>query len=78
MITFSSLLVALLVMVVCTLLGFSGLVFILLFSASLGLVGLGVFVWLKPSKNLIMVLYKYSSVFMMVSMLLLSLGGLMG
>jgi protoheme IX farnesyltransferase len=78
MITFSSVLVALLVMVVCTLLGFSGLVFILLFSASLGLVGLGVFVWLKPSQNLIMVLYKYSSVFMMVSMLLLSLGGLMG
>jgi hypothetical protein len=65
-------------MVVGALLGLSGLILVLLFSASLGLVGLGVFVWIKPSQNMIMVLYKYSSVFMLASMGLLALGGLMG
>jgi protoheme IX farnesyltransferase len=77
MVSFSSLRVALLIMFVCTQLGISGVILALLFAASLGLVCLGVFVWFNPSQKLVAVMYKYSSFYMLVSILLLSSIGLM-
>jgi protoheme IX farnesyltransferase len=77
MMTLSNLLVALLIMVVCAQLGLSVSSLAFLFAASLGLVSLGVLVWLNPSQKLISVLYKYSSLYMLASMLLLSLSRLM-
>ncbi len=75
-VTFSSLLVALLIMFISTQLGLSGAILALLFMASFGLVGLGVFVWINPSQKIIATLYKYSSLYMLGSMLLLSAIGL--
>lgn len=72
MVSFSSLIVSMLIMFISTQLGISGWMLAFLFTASLGLVSLGVFVWLNPSQKLVAVLYKYSSFYLLVSMLLLS------
>jgi protoheme IX farnesyltransferase len=77
MMTLSSLLVVLLMMVVSKQLGLTSLILAFLFSASLGLVSLGVFVWVNPSQKRIAILYKYSSLYMLFTMLLLLMGGLM-
>jgi hypothetical protein len=77
MVSFSSLLVAMLIMFVCTQLGISGVILALIFGASLGLVCPGVFAWFNPSQKLVAVMYKYSSFYMLVSILLLSSIGLM-
>jgi protoheme IX farnesyltransferase len=78
MVTISSLLVAMLVMLVCSMLGLSGLVLAFMFAASLGLVSLGVVSWIIPSPKLTGFMYKYSSVYMLASMLVLSISGLVG
>ena len=76
--TLSSLLVAVLVSFVCTLLGFTGLRLAVIFTASLGLVSLGVVSWMKPSQKLITLMYKFSSIYILVAMLILSISGLVG
>ncbi len=76
LVTFSSLLVAILVILVSNQLGFSGLVLAFMFITSLGLVSLGVFTWINPSIKLTAFMYKYSSLYMLVSMLVLSFSGL--
>lgn len=52
------------------------MVMVLLVAISLGLAGIALCVWLKPSQKLITVLYKYSSLYMLISMLLLALNRL--
>jgi protoheme IX farnesyltransferase len=52
------------------------LVLALQVAISFGLVGLALFAWTNPSQKLITTLYKYSSIYMLVSMLLLALIGL--
>jgi protoheme IX farnesyltransferase len=76
LVTCSSLLVALLIMLVSTQLGFSKLVLAFMFATSLGLVGLSVFSWTNSSQKLTAFMYKYSSLYMLVSMLVLSFSGL--
>jgi protoheme IX farnesyltransferase len=76
LVTFSSLLVAILVMIVSTQLGLSALGMAFMFATSLGLVGLGVLTWINPSLKLTALMYKYSSLYMLVAMLVLSFGGL--
>ncbi len=78
MVTISSLLVALLIMLVSTQLSFSGLALAFMFAASLGLVSLCVVSWINPSPKLTAFMYKYSSLYMLVSMLVLALSGLVG
>ena len=78
MVTISSLLVAMLIMLVSTQLGLSGLVLAFMFATSLGLVSLGVVSWINPSQKLTAFMYKYSSLYMLASMLVLSLSGLVG
>jgi heme o synthase len=75
-VTLSSLLTAALMMSVCALLSLPVLIISFLIVASIGLVGLALFYWAKPSQKLIQVLYKYSSLYMLVSMLLLALNGM--
>jgi heme o synthase len=74
--TISSLLVAELVFFVSTLLGFSGLRLAFIIAASLGLVCLGVISWINPSQKLTTAMYKFSSIYMLVTMLILSTSGL--
>jgi protoheme IX farnesyltransferase len=76
MVTFASLLLAMLIMFVSTQLGLSGLMFAFIFATSLGLVSLGVVSWINPSAKLTVFMYKYSSLYMLASMLVLSLSGL--
>jgi heme o synthase len=76
-ITLSSLLTAIMMVAVCSWLILPPLIFIFLFIASITLVGLAIFAWVKPTQNLIRILYKYSSLYMLVSMLLLSLNRLL-
>ncbi len=76
MVTFASLLVAMLIMFVSTQLGLSGLMLAFIFATSLSLVSLGVVSWINPSAKLTVFMYKYSSLYMLVSMLVLSLSGL--
>jgi protoheme IX farnesyltransferase len=76
MVTFASLLVAMLIMFVSTQLGLSGLMLAFMFATSLGLVILGVVSWINPSSKLTVFMYKYSSMYMLASMLVLSLSGL--
>jgi hypothetical protein len=67
-----------LIMLVCSMLGLSGLVLAFMFAVSLGLVSLGVVSWINPSPKLTGFMYKYSSVYMLASMLVLSISGLVG
>jgi heme o synthase len=78
MVTFASLLVAMLIMFVSTQLGLSGLILAFMFATSFGLVCLGVLSWINPSAKLTAFMYKYSSLYMLAAMLVLSLSGLMG
>jgi hypothetical protein len=41
---------------------------------SLGLVGMALYVWVRSSRQIVSVLYKYSSFYMLAAMLLLLLG----
>jgi heme O synthase-like polyprenyltransferase len=75
-VTLSSILTALLMMAAGARLGLPILVFIILLAASIGLVGLALFVWVNPSQKLITALYKYSSLYMLVAMVLLALNGI--
>lgn len=75
-VTISSLLAALVMMAACARLDLPVLVFVFLLAASIGLVGLAFYAWVKPSQKLIGILYKYSSLYMLVSMLLLALSGM--
>jgi protoheme IX farnesyltransferase len=77
-VTFASLLVATLIMFVSTQLGLSGLMLAFMFATSLGLVLLGVISWINPSPKLSAFVYKYSSLYMLAAMLVLSLSGLLG
>jgi protoheme IX farnesyltransferase len=77
MMTLSSLLVALLMMSVGTLLSLPAVLWIFLLFASTGLVGLALFSLTKPSQKQVVFLYKYSSLYMLVSMFLLTVNGLL-
>lgn len=76
MVTFSSIMVALFSLVVSAQLGLSGIMLAILSLASMGLVGLVVLQWINPSKELVGILFKYSSLFMLVAMLSLTISGL--
>jgi protoheme IX farnesyltransferase len=76
MVTISSLLVAILIMFLSIQLGFSGLVLAFMFVISLGLMSLGVIAWIQPSSKLTAILYRYSSMYMLVTMLMLSFSSL--
>lgn len=76
MVTFTSLLVAVLIMFVSTQLGLSGLMLAFMFATSFALVCLGVLSWLNPSPKQTAFIYKYSSLYMLAAMLVLSLNGL--
>jgi protoheme IX farnesyltransferase len=76
MVTISSVLVAMLVTLVSSMLGFSRLELAFMFVVSFGLLSLGVISWINPSPKLTAFSYKYSSLYMLVSMLVLSFNGL--
>lgn len=78
MLTCSSLLVAVLMMLISTQLGFNGVALAIVFTAGFGLVGLGILTWINPSPRLTAIMYKYSSLYMLVSMLALSFSKLVG
>jgi len=71
----SSLATALLMVAACARLSLPALAFIFLVATSIGLVGLASFVWAYSSRQAVSALYKYSSLYMLVSMLLLAING---
>ncbi len=71
----SSLATALLMVAACVRLNLPALAFIFLVATSIGLVGLASFVWANSSRQAVSALYKYSSLYMLVSMLLLAING---
>ena len=72
----SSLVTSILVAAAFFWLDHSGLPFWIELAACAGLVGMAVFAWGRPARPAITLLYKYSSIFMLGSMLLLALSGL--
>jgi protoheme IX farnesyltransferase len=72
-VTFSSVMVALFMMFVHAQLHLAGLILAVQYLSGIGLVSLSVYIWINPSQKLISILYKYSSLYMLVSMLSLSL-----
>jgi heme o synthase len=78
LVTISSVLVGILVIFVGNVLGFSGLVSAFLITTSIGLVSLSVLTWISTSPKLTAFMYKYSSLYMLVTMLVLSFSGLAG
>jgi protoheme IX farnesyltransferase len=71
----SSLLSAVFVLLTFIVLGTTSLWMIILLLISLGLVGMGVLTWVKPSQRMITFQYKYSSIYMLVVMIVLALNG---
>lgn len=78
MLTVCSLLVAFLVVTISSRLGFSMPAMAIILAGSLAYVGLGVLSWANPSPKMMGVLYKYSSLYMLLTMLMLSISGLIG
>jgi len=76
MVTFSSVMVALFSIIVGVQLGLSGTFLAILFLASMGLVCLAVLQWINPSTKLVGILFKYSSMYMLVSMLFITISGM--
>jgi protoheme IX farnesyltransferase len=74
MVTFSSLLSVTLMGAAFVQLAFSLPVIMILAVGSLGLVGMALYVWVRSSRQIVSVLYKYSSFYMLAAMLLLLLG----
>ncbi|HEX9090228.1 MAG TPA: protoheme IX farnesyltransferase [Anaerolineales bacterium] len=75
MVTVSSIMVALFSMIVSAQLGLSVFFLVILPLASMGLVSLAAFQWIKPSKKLMSILFKYSSLYMLVLMLSITISG---
>jgi protoheme IX farnesyltransferase len=73
---FSSMLVASLMVVISSRIVLPTLIFTMIVAGSIGLVGLTLFGWANPSQKKTEILYKYSSLYMLVSMLLLAFSGL--
>jgi len=74
---FSSFVVSIIILLVFNRLGFHGLLLGLLITLSLGLVSLAVISWVNPRRNLVVALYKFSSLYLLVSTLLLLFSGMM-
>jgi heme o synthase len=75
-VTISSLLTASTMVYVTKLLSVPAAVFTLLTASSLVLVGMAVVVWLRRAPKIIQAMYKYSSAYMLVSMALLAISGI--
>ncbi len=73
----SSLLVAVITNFVFFQLGLPVPIYGLYIALSAGLVGLAVLCWVQPSQNLLAVVYKYSSVYLLASTLMLLLSGIL-
>ncbi len=71
LITFSSILVSIIMIQVVNQLGLTSVVMSLFFIISLGLVGLAVYSWVSPTRRMLTMVYKYSSVYLLSSTLLL-------
>lgn len=76
MVTISSLLTAFTMVIVSTWLDLPIQIFVLLLMISTGLVVLAIVAWAQPGQKRIKVLYKYSSLYMLISMLFLALSGI--
>ena len=76
LVTFSSVMVALFSIISGVQLGLSGILLAILCLASMGLVCLAVLQWINPSKELVGILFKYSSLYMLVSMLSITISGM--
>ena len=78
LVAFSSILVAIIMTYVFSYLGLRGPLMGLFFAISLVLVGLAVFSWLNPARKLLATTYKYSSMYLLLSTLLLVFSGIGG
>jgi protoheme IX farnesyltransferase len=74
-IVFSSIGTVLLMGLAFGLLNYSILVLTLIIAGGLGLQGMAIYIWVRPSRQAVISLYKYSSLYMLFAMLLLSLVG---
>ena len=75
-VTFSSLLVSIILIVVFTQLGLTGFSMTLFYAVSIALVSLAIISWIKPQRKLLAILYKFSSLYLLVSTYLLVLSGI--
>ena len=76
LITFSSIMVSILMMQVFSQLGLVGFTMSLFFMLSLGLVGLAVYSWVNPTQKMLAFVYKYSSLYLLLSTILLVYSGI--
>ncbi len=76
LVTFSSLLLSITIIFVVNMLGIHAGILGLVIFLSLGLVFLAVISWANPTQKLLLISYKYSSLYMLVSTILFVIGGM--
>ena len=76
MVTLSNLVIASLALFICAKASLPDALLVFFLVASVGLVGLAGFSWLNPAERQTIVLYKYSSLYLLLSMLILAYSGL--